>query len=105
MDRDKSIAKLIKLTPMGNLLWAILPPDTPNVESVAYEASYAGKRLRIHEQPETQFRNRRIVLELVDENGRELWEFPQSGALDDLWSTVRYEAAGVRQLLDELLAV
>ena len=44
-----------------------------------------------------------ITLEFVDENGVSLWRFPQTSALRDLMSSVRYQSANVKEFLKDIL--
>ena len=108
-------------------------PDRKRVD-VAYEARYKDRRLRLYElmykvekpresvtsafthpalasaigsafnQPEYPYWTKRTVLELLDQSGFGAWTFPTTEVLDDLLTAVRYQAAGVKQFLDEILA-
>ena len=44
-----------------------------------------------------------ITLEFVDENEISLWRFPQTSALRDLMSSVRYQSANVKEFLKDIL--
>ncbi|MDP2885956.1 MAG: hypothetical protein Q8P51_13150 [Ignavibacteria bacterium] len=45
----------------------------------------------------------RIFLELVDDRGKHLWTFPDVSGLHDLLEAVKYQVAGVKDLLDDIL--
>ena len=48
--------------------------------------------------------NAQIYLEIIDEYyDQSLWTFPEVSALRDLWTSVKYQASGVKDLLDDLL--
>ena len=121
-----AVAKLIKLTQDGQLVWAAQePPFTfskrPNFSvEVVFACKYGEKNLRLYEKriqgevdefdefeirPVTKVEWTKVtVLEFVDERGNSLWAFPKIEALNDLFSTVQYQVAGVRDFLAELLA-
>jgi len=44
-----------------------------------------------------------IILEFVDSKGQSLWRFPDTNALNDLYSSVQYQVAGVSEFLDDIL--
>ena len=45
-----------------------------------------------------------IYVEIIDEYyDQSLWTFPEVSALRDLWTSVKYQASGVKDLLDDLL--
>jgi hypothetical protein len=44
------------------------------------------------------------ILEIINEKGKTLWTFPDVTGLDDLLDTVEYQAAGVRDFLDEMVS-
>lgn len=127
--------KLLQLTQDEKLEWQPrdppaylnLEPDRKRVE-VVYEAKYKDRKLRLYqfsykvEQPRTSlsafkdlatyvnplvypYWTRKTVLELLDHSGFGAWTFPETEVLDDLAAAVRYQAAGVKEFLDEILAV
>jgi len=51
----------------------------------------AGRRILGHSK---------IIDEYYDQS---LWTFPEVSALRDLWTSVKYQASGVKDLLDDLL--
>lgn len=111
-----AIGKLIALTQERKLAWrGYSAEDNPILSSktvgVVYEADYNGKTLRLYEP---KFRAHRqltgsgeweseAVLELVDSTGLSVWTFPQTDATEHLLRAVKYQVAGVRQFLEELL--
>jgi hypothetical protein len=129
-----AVGKLLQLTQDGALDWKPkdppsylnLQPDRKRVE-VVYEAQYKDRRLRLYqfsykvekprsslgafkelsaylERPDYPYWTRKTVLELLDQSGFGAWTFPETEVLDDLLAAVRYQAAGVTQFLDDILA-
>ncbi len=43
------------------------------------------------------------ILEITDQKGRSLWRFPTKPALRELMAAVKYNVAGVKDLIDKLL--
>ncbi len=108
-----------------------LQPDRKRVE-VVYETKYNEKKLRLYQmsykvekprsdqysisalrdfggflnqgQPDYPYWTKKTVLELLDQRGFGAWTFPEIDILDDLFDAVRYQVAGVREFLDEILA-
>jgi hypothetical protein len=56
-------------------------------------------------EPDYPYWAKKTVLELLDESGFGAWTFPQSDVLNDLFDAVTYQVAGVKEFLDEILAV
>ena len=127
----EAIAKLTKLTQDGELTWSSAPSssvltndEAQQIESV-FTAKYKNKKLRIYkkrfkvEVPDPTFSaitvtwpfarkypywTAQIYLEIIDEYyDQSLWTFPEVSALRDLWTSVKYQASGVKDLLDDLL--
>jgi hypothetical protein len=107
-----------------------LERDQKRVE-VVYEARFKERRLRLYQlsyrverprfdptsltakissvfepssEPHYPFWTKKTVLELLDQSGFGAWAFPETSVLDDLLSAVRYQVAGVKDFLDEILA-
>lgn len=89
-----AIVRLIKGTQEGKITWCVEGPS----KTVRYIADYKGRRLRLyeilHSYPD---------LEIIDDNGTTLWTFPQVSGLNDLLSSVRYQTADVKSLLDDII--
>lgn len=111
-----------------------LQPDRKRVD-VVYEGRYNDRKLRLYqlmykvekprdaagtfairalavgsifnqpEYPDYPYWTKKTVLELLDQSGFGAWTFPETELLDDLLAAVRYQAAGVKEFLDEILAV
>lgn len=117
-----AVGKLIELTQKRRLLWRPTSAKVSNVEQnrdvdLIYETDYRGKTLRLYErrllhdktysewfsigEPHSKTE---VVLELVDSTGLGGWAFPDSEAVHHLLVAVKYQATGVSQFLDELLA-
>jgi hypothetical protein len=131
-DADKwvdAITRLTKLTQEGKLEWSTVSPggvlvndDSQQVES-AFTAYHKDKRLRLYKKrfkvedpnplltgmmvapfaPKYPYWAAQIYLELIDDYGQSLWTFPEVSALRDLLTSVKYQASGVKDLLDDLL--
>jgi hypothetical protein len=121
-----AVAKMIKLTQDGTLLWTAEPAsesmkhDPDDRIMVVFRGSYKGTYLRLYRRTyktthpamgilgalgseETNWRSQ-VILDLVDRTGLILWTYPQVSPLDDLLSAVQYQAAGVKDFLDDLLS-
>ena len=123
----EAVSKLIQLTQQGQLDWNVVRSGEsmiPNEEGVrlAFVTVYQERLLRIYSKTvegsslpvqmlsvsSTGVDVRpqeidRVVLEIIDDEGNSLWQFPYTDALDDLYKAVRYQAAEVDELLDDLL--
>lgn len=89
-----AIVKLIKGTQEGKITWAV-EKLTPKI---VYVTEYKGRGLRLYELAYDS-----PNLEIIDDNGTTLWTFPPVSGLDDLLSSVRYQTAGVKSFLDEII--
>jgi hypothetical protein len=115
----EAVAKIIELTQKGKIRWTTGFPIEPLTDSpndrvhIVYQADHKGKTLRLYEvySPGNSVLGRevdswpkRTVLELLDPQAVSAWPFPASEILDHLLATVRYQVAGVKDFVDELLA-
>jgi len=126
-------SKLIKLTQEGRLKWkkAIGDYSLDNIENtdLAFVTQYKNKTLRIYrfrykvEAPTAGLSSisnfstaisiygerkypywaSAVVLEFIDDQGNSLWKFPDTKALDDLYSSIQYTVAGVSDFLEDIL--
>jgi len=127
----EAVAKLIRLTHEDQLTWERVESLNDSKKEVdAYVAEYKGRRLKLSERENpleenfkrmAQYRLPKseiektldffnsiknatlITLEFVDENEVSLWRFPQTSALHDLMSSVRYQSANVKEFLKDIL--
>jgi len=124
----EAVAKLIWLTHEDQLTWKRIELLNDSKKEVdAYIAEYKGRRLKLSERENTfdenfkslmaQYRfpreiediikNRKnatlITLEFVNEKEVSLWRFPQTSALRDLMSSVRYQSVNVKEFLKDIL--
>jgi len=110
------VAKLIQKTQSKRLKWQRLKlrieGGSGQVTS-AFQTIYKEKGLRIYKLDLgdtglvwnlANMRNKRISLEIIDAAGQPIWTFPESESVADLLSAIEYQAAGVDEFLDELLA-
>jgi len=89
-----AIVRLIKGTQEGKIPWTL----EKSSNAVRYIAEYKGRWLRLYAL-EYDYPN----LEIIDNSGTTLWTFPQVSGLNDLLSSVRYQTADVKTLLDEII--
>jgi hypothetical protein len=128
----EAVAKLIRLTHEDQLAWKRVELLNDSKQEIdAYIAKYKGRRLKLSERENpfdeenfkrmAQYRSPKseiektldffksikntplITLEFVDENEISLWRFPQTSALRDLMSSVRYQSANVKEFLKDIL--
>jgi len=110
----EAIARLTALTQEGALKWETRPPTGERtVVDASYYTTHKDRRLRLEkrmvtEEDEYSFRRQvrmeRLFLEFVDDNDNSLWAFPRVDALEDLYNAVRFQTAGVKDFLDDLLS-
>ena len=108
-----AVAKLTELTQNGKLKWGVDEfPKAPGTASPAYTASYNNRTLRLQKRRveeesgyfgRSEFRDE-FTLEFIGAQGNSLWKFPDIDAIEDLFSAVQYQTAGVREFLNELLS-
>ena len=109
----RAIAKLNELTQHGRLKWEVVsPPDTrgsSDVVEIAYGTEHEGKRLRIFSRrskvavDEQRFEwLRSPVLQVVDSDGKPLYEFPSFNGIDDLLESVGYQVSGMGRWIEKL---
>ena len=127
-----AIVKLIRETQEGRITWGIKEPpaslklDANTAVEIVYETAYKDRRLRLYKESylvdpgslERSFKRitddmlgtryphweSEVILEIIDEKGKTLWTFPNVSGLDDLLDSVEYQAAGVRDFLDEIVS-
>ena len=115
------IAKLTKMTQENALIWrrSEVPEFFKNLENVKVEViyltKYKDKILRIYEKRVKDFDygffgtgstfkwSPHTILDFADPNGASLWVFPEVQGLDNLFSAVRFQVAGVKDFLKDLL--
>src|SRR4051794_19301024 len=127
-ERDKWIElvrKLKELTESGKLRWHSVRPDAgiqsdpKRRVSTVFESKYKDHNIRLYEtsieemvdpltaairitpswQQSISIWRNNTVLELVDENGV-LWEFPNIKGLPELFETVKFQTAGVKEFIE-----
>ncbi len=110
----EAVAKLTALTQDGSLQWEARSPfGERSVVGLSYYTEYKHQRLRLErrmvvDEDAASFRRgsrvERIFLEFIDNDDNSLWTFPEVDALEDLYSAVRYQTAGAKAFLDDLLS-
>jgi len=105
-----AVVRLIKGTQEGKISWTVkrqtvLPEMEPeaNEPNTVYETEYKNRRLRLFEVNNQFSSGRHTQLKIIDEAGAPLWLFPEVSGLDDLLSSVRYQTADVKKLLDDII--
>lgn len=114
MDKfTKAVARLIELTQKGDIRWERGdPPDftaSGDYAEVVFRAEYDGERLRVfRRRSKVALDEERFdwvetpVLQVLDEDGKSLYQFPHMPALYDLIESVEYQVAGVGPLIEKL---
>jgi hypothetical protein len=132
-DRElEAILKLIKLTQEGVLKWSVAQPNGDLIanETTRYSnvmtCYYNEKLLRIYFESKQKDAPSPLekmissgilgkvdtfpqwvkspVLEISNEQGQSLWRFPYKSATQDLINSAKYQVAGVKDLLDNILS-
>lgn len=112
------ITKLIRETAKGNVKWVVEePPRSLNYETeksvpLYLQAEYKNKILGLYDirsknytDVEEYYWSDSIGFCIVDNQGRVVWESNEySPALLDLFNTAREQAAGLDDILDDLLS-
>jgi hypothetical protein len=122
----EAVTAMIALTQQGKLQWEALAaakiPDADKIRtSAVFQTTHKDKRFRLYETlTETSNVNRilvttfyggetarwlrKVVLEIVNDEGLPLWTFPHTSALYDLLSAVQYQVTGADDFLDDILS-
>ena len=114
------IAQLIERTQDDRVKWSSYKPkevegSRSKIEQV-YQTKYEDKALRLFKvEPKGESQPRiagwwsqssereQIILKVVDEQQGELWRFPETPALGDLLSAVKYQVARIDEFLKAIL--
>lgn len=122
----EAIAKLTKMTQDNTLKWRSgeVPEFFKNLENVKVETVYLTKHkdrwLRIYEKRVKEYRTGigfglvgfergyvwtiHTVLDFADPSGASLWIFPEIKGLENLLNAVKFQVAGVKDFLKDLLS-
>lgn len=129
----EAIAKLLVFTQQGVIKWDFLDPGliqknmADGLISSAYKCSYNEKFLRIYLKKykatnAIDFFNSsylqnlgvkdsvepgwvsEVVLELTDQNGNSMWQFPNEKMLRDLLEAIKYKSSGAQDLIQSLIS-
>lgn len=124
------IAKITKLTQLGEIVWKTASTD-PIIKvandriKVAFETEYLGKKMRLYERSYTvtvhppspfqfnfgievripgEYWYNEIVLEILDEFSSPIFKFPETSMHKDLLFSVQYQVAEIKDYLDKILS-
>lgn len=113
------VAKLIEMTQKAELKWKAEPSikasDAPigllmsNSTAPGFTSGYKDKRLRIRPYQLTPYSitlrkpSATHLLEIMDDAGQSVWQFPDVPGIRDLFETIRFQQAGVKEFLDDIL--
>lgn len=111
------LVKLNKLTSLGQLQWDVQDPPrtiaggTDDYVPLFLTTTYKGQRFGLFQRRYRWYDGEhdrfswceQLVLAILDNEGRVLWETPQSSALFDLFETARKKVSNVDKLIDDLL--
>lgn len=123
-----AIGKLIQLTQKEHVEWNSVDPDVvqsqipEDIVSSVFICDYKGKLLRIYYRRykgypglaysifhgnEKSSKEKKwfseVVLELIDDNGNSVWQFPKERIMNDLLDAVKYKASGASDVIQSLL--
>ncbi len=106
------VAKLTALTQDGDLEWLAdrYASDEPGVIDPSYRTSYKNRSLRLQKRRvarETFSGTEHVIahfLDFVDDSDNSLWTFPEVDAIEHLYNAVRYQTAGVKDFVEDLLS-
>lgn len=116
-----AIAKLNELTRQRLMKWQSTQPiRLADSVGSAYETAYQGRRLRIVEytpprvrgffqSPHSQERvygaapPKDVVLEIVDDQGQIIFEFPKVQGITDLFDTIKLQLSDVEDFIKSLI--
>jgi hypothetical protein len=119
-DFVNAVAKLNDLTRHGLIKWHRIPPvGLAGSIGTAYETKQNGQKLRLVEYSPPRVRGsfqsplsnervrgalepREVVVEIVDDQGIPIYEFPKVQGITDLFDTVRYQIAGIEEFIKSL---
>lgn len=111
------LVKLNKLTSLGQLQWEVQDPPrtiargTDDFIPLFLTTTYKGQRFGLFQQRYQWYDgehdrfswSEQLVLAILDNQDRMLWETHQSSALHDLFETARKKVSNVDKLIDDLL--
>ena len=109
------IVKLIRETKEGNIVWRTsntLVQFNGGSELLykVYVANYKSRFFRIYKYRDRHYTDidtygwtERTQLDITDAKSNPEWSFPEEQAVRDLYDTVRFQVAGVSQLLNDIL--
>lgn len=123
----EALSKLVELTQEGKIEWTASSEhySTPQdwLVVAAFKGQWEGWKLRITKfnrkiepealsltsisialgRPTKPYWKTQYKLDIVDDRGMELYSFPTSSVVSDLFETIQYQAAGVSGFMDKLL--
>ena len=124
----EAIAKIISLTRKNDLKWEALPYDNipkkyqNEIIDSAYLTYFKNKPLRIYRRKyrvadtntninnlirgvlsSTDGRITDVILDITNDEGHSLWEFPKEAILKDLLKVIKYKTSGAEDVINSLL--
>ena len=114
-----AIAKLNDMTRRKILVWKTIDRPGDGQITASYSCVFEGRTLRITEYQRSDTRSEwarkmydppsgqpkpRYVLEIVDDMGNSIYEFPNVQGISDLFSSVRAQSTDVEGLIRSLLS-
>ena len=113
---SRFILELIKKTKKNVVQWneshysPTLPDGSERLVDLAYSCEIGDKNFRLFKYNIKHYRDEyewdwseRIKLELIDNQGNSIYEFPYEYSLYDLYNAVRESTSGIDEFIDEFL--
>lgn len=113
---SRFILELIKKTKKNEVEWdeadssPTIPDGSERLVDLAYSANINDKNFRIYKYNIKHYRDEyewdwseRIRLELTDNFGNTIYEFPYEYSLYDLYNAVRESTSGINDFIDDFL--
>lgn len=121
----EAIAKLISLTRDDKIRWSPISPGKlldkyPGSKfDIVFSATYNDRVLRIYRHSYEKMISlaeavvfqklgpmwcSEITMDISDNHGNSIWEFPRENIINDLYNTIKYKVSGANTFITELLA-
>lgn len=112
---DKFLSKLHRETLANHIKWTISPVNfklktSESVSGKVYVTEIQGKIFRIYEYLEKNYYEEEAYtltdyhrLEMIDSDGKTLYEYPYSRVIFDLYRAVQYQTSGAGDFMTDFL--